>query len=495
MWLCPFNVRVLKSIVIAVKGPHISVRWYYMKSIGNADEKMELHQVETAAENTSTEQTPLVGPSLSSAEHLDVNSAKRNETTTSTGSSAVLDSSPKEPEAAQSSSAPQEPQCDPESVHYEGDVAIYTDKETGYQYQWNAEKSEWMSKPKVTYDYEDETHVYTDTDGTKLFWDKAKKAWFPRIDDEFMAIYQMSYGFTEAPKSPEKPEPTPEETAETAKPKGEKRKASEPTWFEVDEKQNTNVYVSNLPLDIEEQEFVDFMQKCGLVMRDPVTGNFKVKLYRERGTGQLKGDALCTYIRIESVALALKLLDGYIYKDHKVKVERAKFQLKGEFDPKLKPKMKKRKDKQKLKKQQDKLFDWRPEKKEGDRAKHERIVIIKNLFDPTIFDKDVSLILEFQEDLREEAGKIGEVRKVMLYDRHPEGVAQINMASPEEADQVVARLNGRWFMKRQLKAEIHDGKTKYKMSETDSQISQRLEGWDKFLEEGEPKPEETSTKT
>lgn len=339
---------------------------------------------------------------------------------------------------------------------------------------------------------EDNTHVYTDSDGVKLFWDEEKRAWFPKVDDEFMAVYKMSYGFTETTET-SKPEENSESKADVSEiatkkpPKGEKRKASEPTWFEVDEKQNTNVYVSNLPLNIEEQEFVDLMQKCGLVMRDPTNGNFKVKLYKEPGTGYLKGDALCTYIRIESIDLALNLLDGYNYKGHILKVERAKFQLKGEFDPKLKPKMKKKKDKLKLKKQQEKLFDWRPEKKEGERAKHERIVIVKNLFEPSIFDKEVSLILEFQEDLREEAGKIGEVRKVIIYDRHPEGVAQINMASPEEAEQVVAMLNGRWFMKRQLTAQIHDGKTKYRITETDSQISQRLDGWDKFLEgeEGE----------
>lgn len=380
-------------------------------------------------------------------------------------------------------------QCDPNHVHYEGDIAIYTDQDTGYQYQWNSDKNEWVPKQNTTYSFEDDTHVYTDSDGVKLFWDKEKKAWFPKVDDEFMAVYQMSYGFTDTSK-PEEESKSKDDVSETAAakaPKGEKRKASEPTWFEVDEKQNTNVYVSNLPLDIEEQEFVDLMQKCGLVMRDPTNGKFKVKLYKEPGTDYLKGDALCTYIRIESIDLALNLLDGYNYKGHKLKVERAKFQLKGEFDPKLKPKMKKKKDKLKLKKQQEKLFDWRPEKKEGERAKHERIVIIKNLFEPSIFDKDVSLILEFQEDLREEAGKIGEVRKVILYDRHPEGVAQINMASPEEAEQVVAMLNGRWFMKRQLTAQIHDGKTKYRITETDSQISQRLDGWDKFLEgeEGE----------
>ena len=38
-------------------------------------------------------------------------------------------------------------------------------------------------------------------------------------------------------------------------------------WFEVDEKHNSKVYVTNLPTDITEQEFVDFMQKCGLVLK------------------------------------------------------------------------------------------------------------------------------------------------------------------------------------------------------------------------------------
>lgn len=388
------------------------------------------------------------------------------------------------------------------NVHYEGDIAIYTDKETGYQYQWDSEKNEWVPRNNITYGFEDDTHVYTDSDGSKLFWDKEKKAWFPKIDDDFMAVYQMSYGFND--QSTPKEDTTPTKPAQvtstqqnlpTQTKQGEKRKASDPTWFEVNESENTNVYVSNLPLDIEEQEFVDFMQKCGLVMRDPVNGNFKVKLYRDPGTGDLKGDALCTYIRIESVDLALNLLDGYLYKDHKIKVEKAKFQLKGEYDPKLKPKMRKKKEKLKLKKQQEKLFDWRPEKKEGERSKHEKVVIIKNLFDPSIFDKDVSLILEFQQDLREEAGKIGEVRKVTLYDRHPEGVAQITMASPEEADQVVTMLNGRWFMKRQLTADIWDGKTKYKIAETDSQITQRLDGWDKFLESDEADAEAKGSDT
>lgn len=95
---------------------------------------------------------------------------------------------------------------------------------------------------------------------------------------------------------------------------GVKRKPSEPSWFEQDEQHNTKVYVSNLPTDTTEEEFVELMQKCGLVMRDPKTQKMKIKLYKEAGTEYLKGDALCTYIRIESVDLALKLLDNYLFK-------------------------------------------------------------------------------------------------------------------------------------------------------------------------------------
>ena len=58
--------------------------------------------------------------------------------------------------------------------------------------------------------------------------------------------------------------------------------------------------------------------------------------------------------QIESVELALKLLDGYDLRGHKLRVERAKFQMKGSYDPKLKPKKLKKKDKEKLKKMQEK---------------------------------------------------------------------------------------------------------------------------------------------
>lgn len=66
----------------------------------------------------------------------------------------------------------------------------------------------------------------------------------------------------------------------------------------MDEEHNTKVYVSNLPLDLTEQEFVDLMQKCGLVMKDVSTNKWKIKLYTEPETKAFKGDALCSYIKV-----------------------------------------------------------------------------------------------------------------------------------------------------------------------------------------------------
>lgn len=396
---------------------------------------------------------------------------------------------------------------------FDGESYTYTDKKSGITYKYDNVLQKWVENtddaPKkqgsVEYDSDDErknevirqdmssghysfdgdSHLYTDPkDGTVYIWDRDKNAWFPKVDEDFLAHYQMNYGFTETNKTDDKKQAEEVETKETED-ENLKRKLppKEPAWFEMDDEHNTKVYVSNLPLDITEEEFLSVMQKFGLVMRDVDTGKMKIKLYSEPGTDQLKGDALCTYIKVESVELALKLLDGSDIRGKKIKVERAKFQMKGTYDPNLKPRKRRKKDKEKMKKIQEKLFDWRPDKLRGERSKHERVVIVKNLFEPSIFEKEVSLILEYQQDLREECSKCGDVRKVIIYDRNPEGVAQISFREPEEADECIKLLNGRWFGQRKITAETWDGKTKYKIAETEEETKKRLQGWNKFLEE------------
>jgi hypothetical protein len=43
------------------------------------------------------------------------------------------------------------------------------------------------------------------------------------------------------------------------------------------------------------------MSKFGIIMRDPQTEEFKVKLYKDN-QGNLKGDGLCCYLKVSYMA-------------------------------------------------------------------------------------------------------------------------------------------------------------------------------------------------
>lgn len=346
------------------------------------------------------------------------------------------------------------------------------------------------------------------SDGTEYEWDHDKKAWFPKITEDFLAMYQASYGFSAddnngstpqpsqaapAPKevkkkkkAKEESQPQPEGTE--PKGKGEKRKA-DPGWFNVDDGRNTNVYVSGLPLDMTYDEFIETMSKCGIIMRDLQTEDYKVKLYKDND-GNLKGDGLCCYLKKESVQLALKILDDYEIRGYRLHVESAKFQLKGEYD--ASKKKKKSKDYKKKLSQQQKQLDWRPEKKADTRKRHERVIIIRNMFHPKDFEEDPLVLNEIREDLRSECEKFGQVKKVLIFDRHPDGVASVSFKEAEEGDACTLALNGRWFGGRQLMVETWDGVTDYQVEETSREREERLKGWETFLGDDQKKSKAAS---
>uniref|UniRef100_A0A2K6LHW1 HIV-1 Tat specific factor 1 n=1 Tax=Rhinopithecus bieti TaxID=61621 RepID=A0A2K6LHW1_RHIBE len=275
---------------------------------------------------------------------------------------------------------------------------------------------------------------------TPYEWDLDKKAWFPKITEDFIATYQANYGFSndgassstanvedvhartaEEPPREKAPEPT------DPRKKGEKRKA-ESGWFHVEEDRNTNVYVSGM---------YNFLNKFKV---------FDLNLKRD-----------------ESVELALKLLDEDEIRGYKLHVEVAKFQLKGEYD--ASKKKKKCKDYKKKLSMQQKQLDWRPERRAGpSRMRHERVVIIKNMFHPMDFEDDPLVLNEIREDLRVECSKFGQIRKLLLFDRHPDGVASVSFRDPEEADYCIQTLDGRWFGGRQITAQAWDGTTDYQVN-------------------------------
>lgn len=59
------------------------------------------------------------------------------------------------------------------------------------------------------------------------------------------------------------------------------------------------------------------------------------------------------FLQVESVDLAINLLDGSDLRGKTLKVQRARFEMRGEYNPALKPK-KKKKEKEKMKKLQEK---------------------------------------------------------------------------------------------------------------------------------------------
>lgn len=231
-------------------------------------------------------------------------------------------------------------------------------------------------------------YLYTDPTGCQYEWDHMRRAWIPKIDDDFLARYQAAYGFPQEQPATQDEKPAQSSSNQVERETDNEAAATEPSdlnddrnkdgkgtesgeqqagkgrgkrkaelekpaeWFDVDDDHNTNVYVSNLPLDTTEEEFVELMSKYGLIMKDMSSNKNKIKMYRDH-EGNFKGDALCTFIKVESVQLALQLLDESLFKNNVIHVERAKFTLKGEYDASKKPK-KKNQDKRKMKKKMEK---------------------------------------------------------------------------------------------------------------------------------------------
>uniref|UniRef100_A0A1I7Z912 17S U2 SnRNP complex component HTATSF1 n=1 Tax=Steinernema glaseri TaxID=37863 RepID=A0A1I7Z912_9BILA len=333
--------------------------------------------------------------------------------------------------------------------------------------------------------------------GVTMIWNDQIKQWIPESepDEATLAQYTLGYGVagysaddqTEPVEDGEKKEVPAEEAKEgkgedkEEKPEENKQKRG-PGWLELDESKCTTVYVSNLPTEnFTLEDFMELMAKCGVIMDDPRTKKPKVKLYRD-AEGNLKGDGTCCYVKHESVAMSLQILDETRVQDNVIKVERARFEMKGEYDPTKKRRKLTKSQRKRFEESQNKIFGWEPEKSRAYRPVCECTVVIKHLFTLEEAEADVLLAEKLKEEVTETCSRYGLVKKVHVFENNPDGVVTVTFDNVECSDQAVRTLNGRVVKGRTLEVSLWDGKTKYTVAETEEQRERRLRQWSDYLE-------------
>jgi HIV Tat-specific factor 1 len=143
-------------------------------------------------------------------------------------------------------------------------------------------------------------------------------------------------------------------------------------------KVNSNIYITDLPKDITEAELVEMFSKCGFIRKDE-KGKPKIKLYKDE-SGKLKGDGLISFLREESVQIAIDLYNDFEIKPgHRITIEKAKFEQKGNYKAREIVKID---DIQRYKNKTDveRLLGWNEEDSKG-----LKIVVLKHMFTPEEF--------------------------------------------------------------------------------------------------------------
>ena len=89
--------------------------------------------------------------------------------------------------------------------------------------------------------------------------------------------------------------------------------------------ENRAIFVTNLPLDTDEDEIQDAFKKYGIIDQG-ADGNPRIKMYADKD-GNFTGEALIVYFKKQSIKIAIDMMDDYWFRveepERKIHVQEA----------------------------------------------------------------------------------------------------------------------------------------------------------------------------
>jgi HIV Tat-specific factor 1 len=189
----------------------------------------------------------------------------------------------------------------------------------------------------------------------------------------------------------------------------------------------------------------------------------RIKMYADEN-GDFKGEALIVYFRPESVKIAINMSDDSDFRlGEKVatgpmRVTEADSSYKSQKElplttdaAKTKGTQANRSRNKAIKKKEEmnsRLADWDdddPQAIQETSSRWDKVIVLKHMFTPELFEKEPEALLDIKEDVMEECEKLGEVTNVVLYDKEEDGVVTVRFANAISAEAAVKVFNGRMF--------------------------------------------------